>query len=282
MLPLLRRGKLLALASRLAPKRYKRLIQVAELLPDQEATNGLQPAAHTPLGSTLQLFAGCVSSKADQPVIVAAIKLLTQLGYAIDIPSKQVCCGALYRHNGYPDEAQRLCDQTRLQTKVSRAQALITLATACELELLEHQASCLPIVNIIDFVIRHLQAMQTPPNFLPLRTQVAVHTPCSARNDRTIELLYLIPSLEFTPLPENNLCCGAAGSYLLTQPELSERLGHDKLEHLKMISPDILVTSNTGCALQFRLLLKQAGLDIEVLHPIELLQRQLLTPASGT
>ncbi len=85
----------------------------------------------------------------------------------------------------------------------------------------------------------------------------------------------MIPELEVELLPENNICCGAAGSYLLTQPELSKQFGQDKLEHLKITAPDMIVTSNTGCALQFRLLVKREKLNIEVLHPAELINRQL-------
>jgi glycolate oxidase iron-sulfur subunit len=81
--------------------------------------------------------------------------------------------------------------------------------------------------------------------------------------------------METFELPDNNLCCGAAGSYLLTQPELSDRLGKDKLRRLKTTRPDILVTSNTGCAIQFRLQVREGKLPIEVLHPLELLSRQL-------
>jgi glycolate oxidase iron-sulfur subunit len=85
----------------------------------------------------------------------------------------------------------------------------------------------------------------------------------------------MIPSLEVMELPDNDICCGSAGSYLITQPELSRQFGQDKLKHLKTTAPDILVTSNTGCAIQFRILIEQAKLDIEVLHPIELINRHL-------
>jgi glycolate oxidase iron-sulfur subunit len=277
LLPLFRRSGLLRLTERLAPAKYKTLLKVATLLPAKVQSPGIHPARHSPRGQALQLFIGCVSSQADQQAIVAAVNVLTQLGYAIDIPAKQACCGALHRHNGYPEIAERLCDKNRSQTANSRAIAMITLATACQLELSEHQASHLPVIDVIDFLSDNIQPARLKSILRATSSRVAVHTPCSARNDQTLKLLHMIPGLKAVALPDNDLCCGAAGSYLVAQPELSRQFGHDKLEQLKSRTPDILVTSNTGCAIQFRLLINQTKLDIEILHPIELINRQLST-----
>jgi glycolate oxidase iron-sulfur subunit len=89
-----------------------------------------------------------------------------------------------------------------------------------------------------------------------------------------MRLLQRIPEAIITPLAENGVCCGAAGSYILTQPELSTALGRVKIESLTACQADILVTSNTGCAMQLRQLIAEAGLKIPVMHPIELIYRQ--------
>ena len=131
----------------------------------------------------------------------------------------------------------------------------------------------MPILGITEFVLGFKAQSQLKVN--PLIARVAVHVPCSARDDRTISLLQSIPGLEVFALPENPLCCGAAGSYLLTQPELATQLGKDKIALLQLSRADILVTSNTGCAIQFRMQIREANLPIEVLHPIELIHRQM-------
>lgn len=272
LLPFLRHSGFLKAAQLLAPAKYRPLLNIASLLPEKRAIPGIYPASHPPSGKTLQLFIGCVSSQVDQPVIDAAVNVLTRLGYAVDIPSKQVCCGALHRHNGFPETAEALRKQNRKLSENSRAFALITLASACHLELSEHKASLIPIVNIIDFLLDHIEPKQFTTHLKPT-CRVAVHVPCSARTDQTIKLLRLIPGLEVEILPENEICCGAAGSYLITQPKLSRQIGEDKLKYLKTTTSNVLITSNTGCALQFRLLIKQAKLEIEVLHPVELIDR---------
>ncbi len=252
--------------------RLKRLLSLARQLNTTHVPpTGLHPAAR-PSGRMVQLFTGCVSPHVEDSLLRSALDLLHRLGYAVEIPKSQVCCGALHRHNGFEDQAEQLCQQNREQTAKSRAECLITLASSCHQELSEHQASELPLLSITDFLLRI--PPEAFPQLTPLDCKAALHQPCSARDDRSLELLNRIPALDLTPLPENALCCGAAGSYLLTQPELSRRLGRRKIELLKATQARILLTTNTGCALQFRELIAQAGLSVEVLHPAELVLRQ--------
>jgi glycolate oxidase iron-sulfur subunit len=268
----LRYTGLIKLAYQLPIPRLQRLLTVAEMLPPAPVKRtGLYPASQ-PNGQRLQLFTGCVGSQVEDNLVQASIQLLSKLGYAVDIPVESSCCGALHRHNGFTKEADQLSHTIREQTRKSKAQQLITISTACHLELFEQQVSELPLFSITDFLL------QLPPKAFsplkPLHKKAVLHIPCSARHDHSRELLMNIPGLQLYDLPENNLCCGAAGTYMLTQPELSLRLGKAKLAHLKGSQADLLLTSNTGCAMQFRQLIKEAGLFIEVMHPVELIHNQ--------
>ncbi|MEJ2609820.1 MAG: (Fe-S)-binding protein [Candidatus Thiodiazotropha sp.] len=261
-----------ALSEKLPISRLRRLLSFAQQLgPAPRIKPGLYPSSQ-PTGRLLQLFTGCVGSQVEQQLIQTSMQLLSRLGYAVEIPESQSCCGAIHRHNGFTDEAERLCDTNRLQTSKSRAQKLITIASACHLELTEQKASHIPLMSITDFLLTLPKGEF--PTLAPLKKTALLHIPCSARHDRNLELLAKIPSLKLAELPENNICCGAAGSYLLTQPELSQRLGRAKINHLKSSQAELLITSNTGCAMQFRQLIKESSLSIEVVHPIELIFRQ--------
>jgi glycolate oxidase iron-sulfur subunit len=78
------------------------------------------------------------------------------------------------------------------------------------------------------------------------------------------------------PLPGNEFCCGAAGTYMLQQPALSDALLAEKLSALRQDPPDFLLTSNPGCSLQLARGARELGLKTRVLHPLELLERQLV------
>jgi glycolate oxidase iron-sulfur subunit len=268
----LNRFGLVRLLRMLPITRIRHLLALAEQLkPQSQIKPGLYPAQQ-PTKRLVQLFVGCVSSHMEISLIKQAIELLNQLGYAVEIPREQSCCGALYRHNGFISEAEHLCETNRKQSSKSKAECMLTLASACHLELDEFQASKLPLQTLTEFLL----ALPSDefPNLSTLHKRVAVHVPCSSRQDRSLELISRIPELNAFPLPENHLCCGAAGSYMLTQFDLSQRLGEVKIGHLINSHPELLLTSNTGCALQFRQLIEKAGLPIEVLHPIELIHRQ--------
>ena len=84
-----------------------------------------------------------------------------------------------------------------------------------------------------------------------------------------------IPELEILELPGNEFCCGGAGSYMLAQPAMSRRLREDKIDAIRSLNPDILATSNVGCALQLTAGVRAAGLNIEILHPVQLIARQM-------
>jgi glycolate oxidase iron-sulfur subunit len=220
----------------------------------------------------VQLFTGCVATQVEQPLLEIALALLRRLGYAVEIPEEQCCCGGLHRHSGFEERAEQFCSSNRRQTAKSRAQALITLGSACELELREQQASEIPVVGLMEFLLSLPE--KEIPVLKPFDGRVAVHIPCSCHDDGGMSLLQRIPEADIIPLAENSVCCGAAGSYILTQPELSTALGRAKIENLLACQADILVTSNTGCTIQLRQLIAEAGLKIPVMHPIELIYRQ--------
>jgi glycolate oxidase iron-sulfur subunit len=111
---------------------------------------------------------------------------------------------------------------------------------------------------------------------LPLR--VAYDDPCHLLHGQGIsheprQLLQQIPGIVLVPFKEADWCCGSAGTYNLTQPEMSRRLLERKMQHIAAVDPDVIATGNPGCLLQLGWGAKRAGLRTEVVHPIDLLDR---------
>ena len=75
-------------------------------------------------------------------------------------------------------------------------------------------------------------------------------------------------------MPHRNpeACCGAAGIYNLTHPEMSARVLAPKLDALEEAAPEIVATANPGCAMQLAAGLAGRGIAARVVHPIELLE----------
>jgi glycolate oxidase iron-sulfur subunit len=96
--------------------------------------------------------------------------------------------------------------------------------------------------------------------------------------------LALIPGLELVPLAESDLCCGAAGSYNLVQPEMADRLAARKTANIRATEARCVVAGNAGCSLQIQAALCENGDDVWVAHPVDLLDlsyRGLQPPISA-
>ena len=69
------------------------------------------------------------------------------------------------------------------------------------------------------------------------------------------------------------MCCGAAGTYNLTQPEMATRLAERKLGNIAYTQADICATGNVGCAMHIQSQAITRGQSVKVVHPVELLHR---------
>ena len=89
------------------------------------------------------------------------------------------------------------------------------------------------------------------------------------------QLIARIPGAETVPLAGNDQCCGAAGTYFIDQPEIADMLLQDKITAVKESAAQYLVTSNIGCAMHIANGLYEKGINVEVLHPVTLLAKQM-------
>jgi glycolate oxidase iron-sulfur subunit len=90
-------------------------------------------------------------------------------------------------------------------------------------------------------------------------------------------LLAKIPRLRMVPLPESDMCCGAAGTYNLTHPELATELARRKLDHIASTGVRTCVTGNVGCAMHIQSQADASGRQLQVVHPVELLHRAVFS-----
>ena len=93
----------------------------------------------------------------------------------------------------------------------------------------------------------------------------------SAASQQPRHILEQIPELKLIPLPESELCCGAAGSYNLTQPEMAGELLERKMKHIRATKCEVVATGNPGCLLQIVNGAKKEGIPLRVAHPVTLL-----------
>lgn len=258
----------------------RRLDDMLPALPAPAAWKSIYPARGRRRGR-VGLFTGCISRITDRNALDAAIRVLNMIGIDVVVPKTQVCCGALHQHNSDPLTATRLAESNRLAFGGQPLDAIVYLASGCGIQLVDYQhlggALAAPVQEICHYL--GSQGLADRVVFSPSGQRVSLHIPCSLRyplkgGDAARELLQLIPDIELRTLPDNG-CCGAAGSYLLTQPEMADSLRQITLSEVATGKTEILLTSNTGCAMHLAAGLRQTEAITEVLHPIELIARQI-------
>lgn len=225
------------------------------------------------------LFPGCVASVYDRDTLAAAARVLTALGYEPVAPRGTTCCGALARHAGDLDSADRLSSQARASIAEAGGTAVLVSASGCFDDLREY--ACVdgtPVRDISEFIAQDDRFATL--RLRPLALRAALHLPCTQVNlvgatDAIRTLIARIPGLAITELPEQPRCCGAAGSYFIEHPDIADRLRDEKLDQALANPPDVIVTTNIGCRIHLANGLRDRAPQVPVLHPLALLARQL-------
>ena len=243
----------------------------------------------TPSGE-VALLKGCVMDGLFRHVHDATRRVLAANGLAVrDVPG-QVCCGALAAHAG----------QEALARTLAHANIRAFDAAAPGLPVVTNSAGCGAALKSYDqwladdpeaerargFAARvrdvsEVLAERGPRVAGPLRLRVAYDAPCHLHHaqrvtEAPLTVLRAIPGMELVPLEGSDRCCGSAGLYSLLQPGLSLEVLGEKLAAIAAARVDVVATGNPGCVMQIGAGALLAGLDVEVRHPVELLDRAYL------
>jgi glycolate oxidase iron-sulfur subunit len=259
------------------------------MLPTLSRSPGRLPEflpAKGPKRARVALFLGCVADAMFPDTNAATARVLQANGCEVVIPRAQACCGAIHYHSGVEQPALELARRNLDAFGGLDVDAIIVNAAGCG-AMLKDYAHILPPESH-DEAVRFVAKVKDISEFLmslgpilprgAVREKVTYHDACHLCHGQQIRsqpraLLAMIPGIELVPLEESEICCGAAGTYNLTQPEMSERLGKRKLDHIQATGARMVVTGNVGCILQIARQVKDRGCSIRVAHPVDLLDR---------
>ena len=225
----------------------------------------------------VNIFSGCTGNLFDQQTLDSLITLLNAIGVKALLPKQILCCGALSQHSGHLHKAES--DINKLQQYLSKQQSkiLLSIASGCGRQLSEQFANTsIEHFDALDWLSEQTNFRELVFSSSPMR--VLMHHPCSlntAQQHASHELLKRIPNIELIEFNDNLACCGAGGLQLTTPQPSNSHLLDKKIALVRDLQPNAIVSSNIGCSLNFRLGLDNADLDIEVIHPLTLLARQL-------
>jgi glycolate oxidase iron-sulfur subunit len=229
------------------------------------------------------LFTGCAADAFFPQTTVATARVLQRNGCDVWIPRRQVCCGALHYHAGLVAPAQQLAfaNCEAFGRELPHLDAIVNNAGGCGPVLKEYghlmeneraAAFAHKVRDIHEFLVE-LGPIQ-PEHPLPLKA--TYHDACGLCHAQKIrqqprQLLAMIPGLELVPLADSEACCGAAGSYNLTQPDMAQQVGRRKARNILDTGAQAVFTGNVGCLLQIGRHLRAECPNMWIAHPVDAL-----------
>jgi glycolate oxidase iron-sulfur subunit len=234
------------------------------------------------------LLTGCVQRFFFAQVNSATARVLSENGYEVVVPRDQGCCGSLLVHEGERERAKELARKTIDTFERAGVDVVVVNAAGCGSvmkeywELLHTDPAYAEKATAFSRKVRDVSQLlaQVPLNgrLQPLSLTVTYHDACHLAHGQKVRqeprtILKAIPELRFVELTESDFCCGSAGIYNLLYPEVAQEFLDRKIERIKETGAEVVVSGNPGCSLQIEKGLKERGLDIRVLHPVELLDR---------
>ncbi|HZR40345.1 MAG TPA: heterodisulfide reductase-related iron-sulfur binding cluster [Ktedonobacteraceae bacterium] len=229
---------------------------------------------------------GCIMDQLFHDINEATIRVLAANGCEVVTPLQQNCCGALHVHGGEGERGRDLARHNIDIFENYNCDAIIINSAGCGSTLKEYghllrddpvyaqraEAFSKKVKDISEF----LAAIDINRDMGDVQRIVTYHDACHLAHGQKIkqqprELLKAIPGITLVDLKEADWCCGSAGIYNITNQEMANELLERKINNVAATGANTLATGNPGCMMQIAMGVRQHGLPMEVVHPVQLL-----------
>ncbi len=238
-----------------------------------------------PLGAIkarVAMLAGCVMTMMHADALESAVRVMVHNGVEVHVPADQGCCGSLNMYAGERSTARSMAQRNVVSLLRMNPDAVVSVSAGCGSTMKEYE-ELLPgddDAALLAEKTRDVHEFLTDLGITSptgrIEKSVTFQDPCHLLSTQRVhdaprELLRSIPGLKLVEMSEGAVCCGSAGTYSISQREMSLQLGDRKARNIVASGADVMVTGNPGCALQLNNALARAGHDIEVKYVVELL-----------
>lgn len=271
------------------PEKLRRMDELLPAIPTRFFTPhaGVAPATGDRRAKVAMLD-GCVMPLLFGDVNAATVRVLRRNGCDVVFPSGQNCCGALNVHNGESVAAKRMARRNIDAFLAADVDAIIVNAAGCGATMKEYGHLLRDDPDYRDKAQRFSALVKDAGEFLadlglvgelqPVEMTVTYQDPCHLAHGQRIrsqprQLLKAIPGLKLVEMEGADRCCGSAGIYNLTHPEMSQHLLKEKMQAVVATGSEAIVAPNPGCMLQFRAGAGRHKPNLKVYHLMDLIDR---------
>jgi len=241
-------------------------------------------------------LAGCIMSTVFADVNRATVRVLARNGCEVVTPRGQTCCAAIHTHNGERNFAREMARRNIEVFERARVDYIVINSAGCGAMLKEYKDLLegdpqfagrakdfsAKVRDVHEFLAENMVNKRL--GSIPVRA--TYQDPCHLAHVQRVrkqprDLIKMIPDLQLVEMRESDRCCGGAGTYAITEYDLSMRILDTKMSNIKDTGSDLIIAPNPPCLLQLSLGVKRKGMKADVLHLMELLDRSYRVAEKG-
>ena len=279
--------------------RRSKVLNVAPSLADLESSmppipdRGFQARGKTvpPVGerrARVGMLSGCVMPLLHGPEMDAVVSVLVRNGCEVVVPNGQVCCGAINSHVGDLDTTRRLARKNIDVFSAAGLDAVVVASAGCGARMKEYDHLLKADPEYADRARDFSETVKDIHEFLVdlpfdppvgrVEQRVTYQDSCHLGNAQRItdaprQILRSIPGVDLVELPNSGRCCGAGGTYAITERDLSLRVLASKMDDFQTTNAEVLTTANPGCLMQLQYGVADRGLPAQVKYVTDLLDK---------
>ena len=264
-----------------------KLRRMVELIPSKIPTPSAsdKPQVFQSIGTRkmrVALLNGCAQKALNTDINNATIRVLRRHGCEVVVAQGAGCCGAVTHHMGNTKESRAAAAKNirawMREVNGAGLDAVVINTSGCGTMVKDYgylfenndlAGDAATISALARDVSELLSELELQYQVTP-KMRVAYHATCSLQFGQRIRFKpkKLLKDAGFSVLEprDSHTCCGAAGTYNLLQPEVSDQLKDRKVKNLQAEAPDAIVAGNIGCMIQIG-----SASRVPVVHTVELL-----------
>jgi len=236
--------------------------------------------------SRVSLFVTCIVDQVFPQVGIAMTQVLERLGFEVEFPRAQTCCGQPAFNSGYSDEARQVA--RHFLDVFGGAEYVIVPSGSCTAMIAHHYEELFrgdekllaQVHNITrrvwEFSRFVLQIAKVEDVGARFEGVVTYHDSCHALRELQIKegprrLLAKVRGLTLREMEAAEECCGFGGTFSIKFPEVSGAMARTKIDSIRKTEADTVVSVDSSCLMQLQGAIQRAGLPIRTLHLAEVL-----------
>lgn len=225
------------------------------------------------------LFATCIGDTLFPEAARATVDVLERLGYQVEFPSEQTCCGQMHLNSGYQRDAARLA--IRFVDLFNDFEAIVASSSSCVGAVRHLYPQVLGVSDPVlarvfelsEFLVHRLGIDDVGASF---PHSVTYHPTCHSLRvtdvgDAPLCLLRNVRELEFVELPRATECCGFGGTFSIKNADTSSAMLADKCASIEATGADFCAALDGSCLLQIGGGLSRSGAKTRPIHLSEIL-----------